>query len=645
MTTRESTSSTGNQTNNYDEHQIQILEGLDAVRRRPSMYIGSTTTRGLHHLVDEIVDNSVDEALGGFCDRIDLIVHADDSVTVQDNGRGIPVGPHPKTGRPAAEVVFTVLHAGGKFDSGAYRVSGGLHGVGASVVNALSEWMTVEIAHDTGLWRQRYERGIPVTDLERSGDADRTGTKVTFKPDSQIFDDTTISSDTIAQRMRDLAFLTAGLLITVIDERTGGEHRFHYTGGIASFVEHLNRNKTRLHPRPLLITATRDDVQVELALQYTDSYSENMLSFANTIRTHEGGTHEIGCKMGLTRAVNDYARRTGLIKENEQNPTGDDVREGLTAVLHVKLLDPQFEGQTKTRLGNGEVRGIVDSVTAEGVTTFLEDNPGYARSIIDKALTASRAREAARKARELTRRKSALDIMALPGKLTDCTTRDPAQAEVFIVEGESAGGSAKQGRDRLYQAILPLSGKIINVEKARLDRALNHEEIRTMITAIGTGIGEEFDVSRARYHKIIIMTDADVDGAHIRTLLLTFFYRYMRPLIDAGHIYVAQPPLFLVKKGKAEHYLYSERQLDELMEQIGRDSVSVQRYKGLGEMNPDQLWSTTMDPQSRTLLQVCVSDEVTADDIFTVLMGERVEPRRLFIETHAGEVRNLDTIG
>jgi len=629
----------------YDETQIQVLEGLEAVRRRPSMYIGNTGSRGLHHLVYEVVDNSVDEALAGVCTEITVIIHADDTLTVIDNGRGIPVGVQPHVGRPAVEVALTMLHAGSKFGDGAYRVAGGLHGVGVSVVNALSEWLEVEVRREGGIFRQRYSRGKPVTDLEQVGASDETGTRVTFKPDPEIFEETVFSHEVIAQRLRELAFLNPSLKIQLLDERSGAAAVFQYGGGIGSFVEHLNRNREPLHPAPLVLLGEREGVLVEAALQYTDSYVENVFSFANTIRTHEGGTHEVGFKAALTRVVNDCARRLGVLREADANLAGEDIREGLTAVLHVKLINPQFEGQTKTRLGNTEVRGIVDFVAGDGLGVFLEQNPASARLIVEKAVTAAHAREAARKARELTRRKGALETSSLPGKLTDCSVRDPAHAELFIVEGPSAGGSAKQGRDRRTQAILPLSGKILNVEKARLDKVLNHEEIRAIITALGTGIGDNFDLARARYHKVVIMTDADVDGAHIRTLLLTFFYRYMRGLLDAGYVYFAQPPLYLVRRQKDEHYLYSDEQLEALVKKLGRDAVTVQRYKGLGEMNPEQLWRTTMDPEVRTLLQASLVDTLAADEIFTILMGEKVEPRRQFIESHAREVRNLDTIG
>mgnify|MGYP000713575236 CR=1 FL=1 len=629
----------------YDESQIQVLEGLEAVRRRPGMYIGSTGPKGLHHLVYEVVDNSIDEALAGYCSTIDVKLGRDGSVTVEDNGRGIPVGIHKKTGRPALEVALTMLHAGGKFEANLYKVSGGLHGVGVSVVNALSEWMLVEVKRDGGIFRQEYRRGKPQTGVKRVGKSTSTGTTVTFKPDAEIFETTDFNYDTIAQRLRELAFLNKGLKICLEDEVTKRKNVFQYEGGIISFVEHLNRNKDPLHKHPIFFEEERDGTLVEVALQYNTGYIENIFSFANTIRTHEGGTHEAGFKMALTRVVNDYARKFGLLKENENNLLGEDIREGLTAILSVKLPNPQFEGQTKTKLGNSDTRGIVDSIVGEGLADYLEQNPSTARKIVEKALAASRAREAARKARELTRRKTALEVTSLPGKLTDCLERNPAKSELFLVEGDSAGGSAKQGRDRRFQAILPLRGKIINVEKARLDRILNHEEIRAIITALGTGIGEDFDLKKARYHKVVIMTDADVDGSHIRTLLLTFFYRYMTPLIEAGYIYIAQPPLYLVRRGKKEYYAYSDYELERILQRIGASNTTIQRYKGLGEMNPDQLWETTMNPEERTLLQVTLEDAIAADEVFTVLMGDKVEPRREFIEAHAHEVRNLDTIG
>ncbi len=627
----------------YDESQIQVLEGLEAVRKRPGMYIGSTSSRGLHHLVWEIVDNAVDEALAGRCTKIIVRVHPNNSVSVIDNGAGFPVGIHPKTGRPAVETALTVLHAGGKFGGGGYKVSGGLHGVGASVVNALSEWLRVEVHRDGKIYVQEYERGNVLYDLKVVGTTDRTGTTVTFKPDPEIFTETTeFSADILQNRLRELAFLNAGLEIVFEDERDGKSATYCYSGGVAAFVEYLNKSKDVLHPTPIFVSGLRDDVTVEIAMQYNDGYSTTLFSFANNIHTHEGGSHESGFKSALTRVINDYARKFNLIKENESNLTGDDVREGLTAIISVKVPEPQFEGQTKTKLGNSEVRGIVESLFGDKLQTFFEENPSVAKKIVDKSVMAARAREAARKARELTRRKNALEVSSLPGKLADCSSKDASISELFLVEGDSAGGSAKQGRDRNFQAILPLRGKIINVEKARLDKILSNQEIRAIITALGTGIGDDFDITKARYHKIVIMTDADVDGSHIRILLLTLFYRFMQPLIDAGYVYIAQPPLYKVTKGKTIRYAYSDRELESLLQEIGRNGVNIQRYKGLGEMNPSQLWETTMDPESRTLLQVTMEDAMEADLIFTTLMGDKVEPRREFIEEHARFVRNLD---
>ncbi|MCL6452863.1 MAG: DNA topoisomerase (ATP-hydrolyzing) subunit B [Alicyclobacillus sp.] len=627
----------------YDETQIEVLEGLQAVRKRPGMYIGSTSARGLHHLVWEIVDNAVDEALAGRCDRIIVTVNADESVTVEDNGAGFPVGIHPKTGRPAVETALTVLHAGGKFGGGGYKVSGGLHGVGASVVNALSSWMKVEVHRDGKIYVQEYERGNVLYDLKVVGTTDHTGTIVTFKPDPEIFTETTeFQSDILQNRLRELAFLNAGLEIVYRHVREEKEVTYKYEGGVAAFVEFLNRSKDVLHPQPVSVSGVRDDVTVEVALQYNDSYATTLFSFANNIHTHEGGTHESGFKSALTRVINDYARKANLLKENDANLSGDDVREGLTAIISVKVTEPQFEGQTKTKLGNSEVRGIVESLFGEKFQIFLDENPAVARKIIEKSVTAARAREAARKARELTRRKSALEVSSLPGKLADCSSKDASVCELYLVEGDSAGGSAKQGRDRNFQAILPLRGKIINVEKARLDKILNNNEIRAIITALGTGIGEDFDITKARYHKIVIMTDADVDGSHIRILLLTLFYRFMKPLIDAGYVYIAQPPLFKITKGKSIRYAYNDKELERILQEIGRNGVALQRYKGLGEMNPEQLWETTMDPEVRTLLQVTTEDAMEADLIFTMLMGDKVEPRREFIEEHAKYVRNLD---
>ena len=629
---------------NYDESQIQVLEGLEAVRKRPGMYIGSTSSKGLHHLVWEVVDNSIDEALAGVCTEIEVIVHPDNGITVIDNGRGIPVGEHAKLKKSTLEVVMTILHAGGKFGGEGYKVSGGLHGVGVSVVNALSERLIATVRRDGHIYRQEYRRGVPQYDVQMIGDTDETGTTITFYPDPEIFTETTeFEYEVLQGRIRELAFLNKGVRLILHDERTGVRNSFHYEGGIIQFVEYLNQNRQTLHEPPIYVEGTRDRVQVEIALQYNDSYGENIFSFANNIHTHEGGTHESGFKSALTRILNDYSRKYGLIKDNDQNLTGEDVREGLTAIVSVKIPEPQFEGQTKTKLGNSEVRGIVESLFAEKLQEFLDENPAISRKIIEKAIQASRAREAARKARELTRRKGALEVSSLPGKLADCSSRDASISEMFIVEGDSAGGSAKQGRDRHFQAVLPLRGKILNVEKARLDRILSNEEIRAIITALGTGIGEEFDISKARYHKIIIMTDADVDGAHIRTLLLTFFFRYMRKLIDSGYVYIAQPPLYKLERGNVVRYAYSDKQRDEILKEFGDASkVNVQRYKGLGEMNPTQLWETTMDPESRTLLQVSISDAMEADQIFNMLMGEEVEPRREFIQENAKYVVNLD---
>ncbi|MBE3586721.1 MAG: DNA topoisomerase (ATP-hydrolyzing) subunit B [Thermoanaerobacter sp.] len=628
--------------NRYGAEEIQVLEGLEAVRRRPGMYIGSTGPRGLHHLVYEVVDNSIDEAMAGFCDRIEVIVHRDNSVTVIDNGRGIPVEIHPKTGLPAVETVLTMLHAGGKFGGNVYKVSGGLHGVGVSVVNALSEWLEVEIRRDGHVYHQRYERGKAVTPLKVIGTSTTTGTKVSFKPDAEIFEELVFNQETLSQRLRELSFLNRGIKIIFQDERTGQKTVYQHEGGIRDFVRYLNKNKEVLHNKPIYLFGERDGIQVEAALQYTEGYVESLFSYVNNIHTVDGGTHEAGFKSALTRVVNDYGKKYNLLKNGTTALSGEDIREGLTAVISVKVPEPQFEGQTKTKLGNSEVRGVVDGVVSEGLATFLEENPGIARRILEKAITAARAREAARKARELTRRKSALESASLPGKLADCSDRDPSRTELYLVEGDSAGGSAKQGRDRRFQAILPLRGKILNVEKARLDKILNNEEIRALITALGTGIGEDFDLSKARYHRILLMSDADVDGAHIRTLLLTFFYRYMRPLIEAGYVYIAQPPLYRIRKGKVDRYAYSDAELEEILKEIGRDGVTIQRYKGLGEMNPQQLWETTMNPEKRTILQVNIEDAIEADAIFSMLMGDRVEPRREFIQQNARAVRNLD---
>lgn len=629
------------ETHVYDESQIQVLEGLEAVRKRPGMYIGSTSSRGLHHLVWEIVDNSIDEALAGRCDTIDVTIHPDNSVTVRDNGSGIPVGIHPQMGIPTVEVVLTVLHAGGKFGGEGYKVSGGLHGVGSSVVNALSEWLLVEVRREGKIHRQRFERGKAATPLEVIGSTDETGTTVTFKPDPEIFTETTeFSYEILQSRLRELAFLNGGITITLTDERQNKAQTFRYEGGIASFVEYLNQNREVLHD-PIFVSGEKDGIIAEIALQYNDSYASNIYSFANNIHTHEGGTHEAGFKTALTRVINEYGKRMNLIKDDVKLD-GEDVQEGIVAVISVKIPDPQFEGQTKTKLGNSEVRGIVQTLFSDKFTDFLNENPAVAKKIVEKALMAARAKEAARKARDLTRRKSALEVGSLPGKLADCTSRDASVSEIYIVEGDSAGGSAKQGRDSKFQAILPLRGKIINVEKARLDKILSNAEIRAIITAIGTGIGQDFDISKARYHKIVIMTDADVDGSHIRILLLTFFYRYMKPLIEAGFIYIAQPPLYKVTKGKQIVYAYNDADLEKVLAELGRTGIGIQRYKGLGEMNPDQLWETTMDPGNRTLLQVSMQDAAEADLIFDKLMGDRVEPRREFIEEHAKFVRNLD---
>lgn len=627
----------------YDESQIEVLEGLQAVRKRPGMYIGSTSARGLHHLVWEIVDNAVDEALAGRCTKIDVTINEDESVTVEDNGAGFPVGTHAKTGRPAVETALTILHAGGKFGGSGYKVSGGLHGVGASVVNALSSWLKVEVHRDGKVYVQEYERGRVLYDLKVVGKTNRTGTIVSFMPDSEIFTETTeFQAELLQNRLRELAFLNAGLEIHFRHVREDKDVTYMYQGGVAAFVSFLNKSKDVLHTDPVFVSGVRDDVSVEVALQYNDSYSTTLYSFANNINTHEGGTHESGFKSALTRVINDYGRKQNVIKENDNNLSGDDVREGLTAIISVKVNDPQFEGQTKTKLGNSEVRGIVESLFAEKLQIFLDEHPSVAKKIIEKSITAARAREAARKARELTRRKSALEISSLPGKLADCSSKDASICELYVVEGDSAGGSAKQGRDRNFQAILPLRGKIINVEKARLDKILSNTEIRAIITALGTGIGEDFDITKARYHKIVIMTDADVDGSHIRILLLTLFYRFMKPLIDAGYVYIAQPPLFKIQKGKSIRYVYNDHQLEIALQEIGRAGISLQRYKGLGEMNPEQLWETTMDPEFRTLLQVTSEDAMEADMIFTTLMGDKVEPRREFIEEHAKYVRNLD---
>ncbi len=623
----------------YNAEQIQVLEGLEAVRKRPGMYIGSTGPRGLHHLVYEVVDNSIDEALAGFCDSISVTVHGDNSVTVEDNGRGMPVDNHPKLGIPAVEVIHTVLHAGGKFGGGGYKVSGGLHGVGASVVNALSTKMEVEIKRNGKIYKQTYAKGKTTSPLTEVGNARKTGSKTTFWPDPEIFDETEFDFETLERRLREMAFLNKGIRISIKDEREGKkrEEVFHYEGGIREFVKHLNINKETLHENVIYFEVTDKDKEVEVAMQYTDRYNEMLLSYANNINTTEGGFHVVGFKTALTRIFNDYARRNKFLKDNDDALTGEDVREGLTAVISVKLTEPQFEGQTKTKLGNSEMRGFVETATADNIMAFLEENPTQAKIIVDKCLRASRAREAARKARELTRRKGVLDGISMPGKLADCSEKDPALSEIFLVEGDSAGGSAKQGRDRTRQAVLPLRGKILNVEKARLDRILNSDEIKNMITAFGCNIGPDFDESKLRYHKIIIMTDADVDGAHIRTLLLTFFYRYMTPLVEKGYVYAAQPPLYQVKKGKEVYYTYSEKEQERLMKELSEKpgKADIQRYKGLGEMDFHQLWETTMDYNNRTLIQITVDDAAGADEIFTTLMGDKVPPRRKFIEENA----------
>ncbi|SDC40096.1 DNA gyrase subunit B [Pelagirhabdus alkalitolerans] len=630
----------------YDESQIQVLEGLEAVRKRPGMYIGSTSERGLNHLVWEIVDNSIDEALAGYCDHIQVIIEEDNSITVMDNGRGIPVGIHEKSNRPAVEVIMTVLHAGGKFGGGGYKVSGGLHGVGASVVNALSTSLEMHVYRDGKIYYLDFKKGIVNTELEVIGetDPDYTGTKIHFSPDPEIFEETLVYNyDTLAYRLRELAFLNKGLKVTVEDKRVEDKKEsFYYEGGIRSYVEYLNQSKQVLH-EPFYAEKEEHGINVEVAIQYNDGFQSNIYSFANNIHTHEGGMHESGFKTGLTRVINDYARKNNLFKETDPNLTGDDVREGLTAIVSIKHPDPQFEGQTKTKLGNSEARTITDSSFSELFSKFLFENPDSAKIVVEKGLMASRARMAAKKARELTRRKGALEVSNLPGKLADCSSRDASISEIYIVEGDSAGGSAKQGRDRHFQAILPLRGKILNVEKARLDRILSNNEVRSMITAMGTGIGEEFDISKARYHKVVIMTDADVDGAHIRTLLLTFLYRYMRPLIEYGYIYIAQPPLYKIQQGKAAYYAYDEREMEKILSEIPKQpKPGLQRYKGLGEMNATQLWETTMDPDNRTLLQVNLDDAIEADQIFDMLMGDKVEPRRNFIQDNAVYVKNLD---
>ncbi|HOP61763.1 MAG TPA: DNA topoisomerase (ATP-hydrolyzing) subunit B [Spirochaetota bacterium] len=636
-------------TKNYSANNIQVLEGLEAVRKRPAMYIGSTDVYGLHHLVYEIVDNAIDEALAGHCDNIIVTIHKDNSIEVLDNGRGIPVDPHPVYKKSALEIVLTKLHAGGKFNNDTYKVSGGLHGVGVSVVNALSKKMTVEVFRNGKKYVQSYERGLPLKDVKTVGTTTNKGTRVLFWPDPEIFDTVEYNFDTLSKRLRELAFLNGGIKITLRDEREikdktakGTEHIFQFKGGIVSFVQFLNENKTSVIKKPIFFHTVKDNIDVEVAIQYIDSYNDNVYTYANNINTKEGGTHLIGFRSALTRVINDNLKK-GKFDKNITQLSGDDVREGLVAIISVKIPEPQFEGQTKMKLGNSEVKGLVESATFENLSWYFEENPQDAKKIIEKCILGARARIAAKKARDLTRRKSALENDTLPGKLADCSERDPSKCEIYIVEGDSAGGSAKQGRDRNFQAILPLKGKILNVEKSRLDKILSNDEIRTLITAIGTGIGDsEFDLSKARYHKIVIMTDADVDGAHIRTLLLTFFYRYMPDLIRNGYLYIAQPPLYNIKSGKEVHYVYTDDEKDALLKKFKEQKYSIQRYKGLGEMNPDQLWETTMDPEKRIMLQVQIDDDVEAEKIFTVLMGDAVEPRRRFIEDNARNVQNLD---
>ncbi len=630
----------------YDAAQIQILKGLEAVRKRPAMYIGDVSVRGLHHLVNEIVDNSIDEALAGYCTSIEVAIHEDGSVSVKDDGRGIPVDIHPDQNKSALEVVMTVLHAGGKFDKKAYKVSGGLHGVGISVVNALAGWCKVEVARDGKVYSQEYERGVPTTSVRIVGRRKSTGTAVRFIPDPDIFRKRKFSFELLSERLRELAFLNKDLKIVIREEKSGKMEKFKYKGGLISFVEYLDQNRTAITKKPLYFSGERDHVPVEIALSYNDSYTDNIFSYVNNIHTIEGGSHLIGFKTALTKTLNNFASKNKLLKANEAAFTGEDVREGLTAVISVKVAEPQFEGQTKTKLGNSEVRGIVESIVNEGLAKALESNMTIARKIIDKGKSAARSRMAARKAKELTRRKSALESEGLPGKLADCSLREAERTELFIVEGDSAGGSAKQGRDRRFQAILPIRGKILNVEKARLDKMLSNEEIRTIIAAMGTGIGrDDFQVEKLRYDKIIIMTDADVDGSHIRTLLLTFFFRHMREVIEQGHLYIAQPPLYRIRKGKDEYYVYDDDERENLIKKInqnGKSKLDIQRYKGLGEMNPSQLWNTTMDPDHRTLLQVAIEEAFEADHVFSMLMGDKVEPRRRFIEENAKYVRNLD---
>ncbi len=626
----------------YNAESIQVLEGLDPVRRRPGMYIGSTDARGLHHLVWEVVDNSIDEAMAGHATHVEVRVLEDGSVRVTDDGRGVPVGRHP-SGKDALEIVHTVLHAGSKFGGGGYKVSGGLHGVGVSVVNALSEWLRVESARDGYVWAQEYSRGVPTMPVGKVGpQGDRKGTTTFFKADPQVFETVEFSFDTIAQRLRESAYLNKGLWIRLLDDRADRERSFYFEGGLVSFVRHLNKNKETLHNRPIYVERRENSTSIEVALQYNDSYAENVFSFANNINTVDGGSHLTGFRAALTRSLNDYARRAGILKDADANLSGDDVREGLTAVVSVKLVEPQFEGQTKAKLGNAEIKGQVEAAVAEGIGQYFDENPADGRRVIEKSLTAARAREAARKARDLVIRKGALEGMSLPGKLADCQERDPAKSELYIVEGDSAGGSAKQGRDRRFQAILPLRGKLLNVEKARLDKIVSSENIRPLVIALGAGIGDSLDLAKLRYHRIIIMTDADVDGAHIRTLLLTFFFRHMPQVIENGYLFIAQPPLFRVSTGKVTHYAQSEAERDAIVKKLAVKNVTVQRFKGLGEMNADQLWETTMNPQSRTLLRAEVEDAADADAVFTMLMGERVEPRKDFIKTEARKVQNLD---
>lgn len=628
--------------NGYNASDIQILEGMEAVRKRPGMYIGSTGSKGLHHLVFEIVDNSIDEFVVGQCDTINVIIHQDNSVTVSDNGRGIPVDMHPMANRPAIEVIMTTLHSGGKFGGSGYTISGGLHGVGLSVVSALSSQLQIIVKRDGHIYRQDYERGKPATELQLQGDTNETGTAIRFFPDPEIFEELIFDREIIIQRLRELAFLNKGLLINLTDEREEELYQSTYeSNGLMDFVAYINQNKDIVNQPPIYFNDKKDDVIIEVAIQYNSGYSENIFSYANNIHTQEGGTHEIGFKNALTRVINDYAKKTGLLKENDTNLSGEDIREGIVAIIAVLVKDPQFEGQTKTKLGNTYIRGITESTVQESVQNYLMENPGAAKKIVDKAISARRAREAARKARDLTRRKSALESTSLPGKLADCSNRDPASSELFIVEGDSAGGSAKMGRDRNYQAILPLRGKILNVEKARLDRVLSSDEILNLITAMGTGIGEDFDISKARYHKLLIMTDADVDGSHIRILLLTFFYRYMRQLIEQGYIYIAQPPLYGLKRGKEIKYFYNDQDLESFVQSTDK-KWTIQRYKGLGEMDPEQLWDTTMNAETRTILQVTIDDAVQAEKIFSDLMGDNVEPRREFINANARYVKNLD---